>query len=337
VLAAIVLALMTCFWLIAGVSVLLSALLIHPPQTAQYPAIEAVQIVMGFVILLICGFCTYTVVGLFRIQRWARISILTIGGVLAFFSLTSAIMDAVLALSSLMEQGSARDVSPALMKAVFLGMSGVSLVFALVGVWWLVYFNLRRIRALFAERESRIQAEAVPAGWDPAANVPPVSVRPGRSVVETFVICLGVLYLAGAAVLILDAFLHVPLFLLGFILRGATSAVVLLACCVFNVWVGIGLLRRVRAAWVGAFVVNGLGLISLAGLLLPRVRAQMNAYQMEVMRSMLHGALPTVPPNTFMEGPILAISAIGGIAACCAVIWLLILARPLFERKAIPN
>jgi hypothetical protein len=86
VFAAIALALMTCTGFLSAVSVFVTAALVRVPQLEQAPLIEAVDVVMGIVMLLISGYCAWTVVGLFRMKKWARISILVLGGIIAFFS-----------------------------------------------------------------------------------------------------------------------------------------------------------------------------------------------------------------------------------------------------------
>lgn len=331
VLAAMSLALMTCFWLMVGGLGLFSGMFLHTPQIEQYPAIAAIQIASSLAILTICAFCVFTVVGLFRVKNWARISILILGGLLAFISLVSAIGYAVMAMSSLMDQPDTSGTSPIALKFIFLSMSSVSLVVMLIGVWWLVYFNLRRIRALFATRATQVLPDPTVAMPMPVMTPVPIPAKRGRSVIETLMIGLAVLYVLGVAGFIFNAVLQVPIFFLGFIFRGTAAMVLMLAFSVLNLWVGIGLLRRMKAAWVGAFVINGLGLLSILGLVLPSVRARMAAYQQEVMRSMFHGALPAVPLNQLLQGPVYVISALSGILTVGAVIWLLVLAKPLFE------
>jgi hypothetical protein len=63
-----------------------SAFAIRGSNTYQYPGMTAVQIGMGMVVLMISCGCAAVVVGLFRIKRWARLSVLLLGGLLAFLS-----------------------------------------------------------------------------------------------------------------------------------------------------------------------------------------------------------------------------------------------------------
>jgi len=336
VVAAVVLGLMTCWGLLSGALVIFGAIFVHSPQLDQYPVIEAVQIVMGVVVLLISGFCAYTVVGLFRMRNWARITILILGGLIAFFSLLSAGVYAAMALSSLAAHANAPGVSPFMMKAILLGVSGFSAVVGLIGVWWLVYFNLKRVRMLFAvgspghQQEIASQVPVAPAQIEPSGG--------NRSVMEAMLIGLAALYLLGSVALVIEAFLQVPIFFLGYVFRGTSAALILLAFGVINIWLGIGLLRRQKAAWVGALAVNGIGLVSLLGFLSPHMRAQMASYELEVTHRMLGAMSPPLQQQNqieAMQGWAFLPGAIVGTVILGAIIWFLLLARPLFERKGV--
>ena len=336
VIAAIVLALMSCVGLLGGFFTLMGAVFVRTPQLAQYPVIESVQICLGIVVLLISAFCAWTVVGLFRVQKWARFSILFLGGLLAFFSFANAAIYLVLSFSSFASFATppnAPGVSPLVMKAIFLGLAGFSLLFTLVGVWWLVYFNLRRTRAVFAMNGAQPFPELLSQGPAAVEGVWIDPNKPKRSVIELLVICLAVLYFFGALWGVIEAFVRFPLFFLGFIFRGNSASVVGLVMAAIDIGLGIGLLRRMKPAWAVALAFNALGLVYMLFMLTPHYRATFADYQQEMFRHTFSGAFPYPPPNQLMMGPILIVSAIFGCLMVGAVFWLLIRARPLFEQK----
>jgi len=183
ILAAIVLALMTCYGLLAGATIAFIAFASRTPQTAKYPIVMAIELAMGGISLLISGFCAATAVGLFRIQRWARYGILILGGLLAIFSALFAIGSIAFAFSSFLANpptttSNAPPFNPAVIKTIFLGMGGFFLIVSLIGIWWLVYFNLRRIRALFDPNRYPVLDQ--PLSLDPQFSVA-INAQPKRT------------------------------------------------------------------------------------------------------------------------------------------------------------
>ena len=95
-----------------------------------------------------------TSIGLFRMYRWARYSVLVIGGCLAVFCLPAMFFSLVLIFIPLPMPAT---VDPSQLNTVhsftkiILGV--VAAIYGIVGglgVFWLVYFNLKKVRAAFA-------------------------------------------------------------------------------------------------------------------------------------------------------------------------------------------
>ena len=96
--------------------------------------------------------CFWTVVGLFRFRLWARYSMIVLGVLdfLFFASLSAGLVwlrsnPFVVAMEARPNPG--MPVSPG---ALMIGLSAFYAVLALIGVWWVVYFNLARVRLAFA-------------------------------------------------------------------------------------------------------------------------------------------------------------------------------------------
>jgi hypothetical protein len=336
VLAAIVLALFTCLGVLSGIASFLTPILVHPPQLEQYRVIEVTQITFGILLLLLCALCGWMVVGLFRVKRWARVGMIVLGAVVAVISFPSAVLYFVLAFVPMPIPQGSPTIAPAMMKLVFFGLAGFSLLFTLIGVWWLVYFNLRSVRALFGGNGApgsgaRAQLEIVSQAPAQAAGVWTDPRKPARSVIEVMVICLAVLYLLGALYGIAEVLVRFPLFLFGHVIRGTSAAMVGIVMTVINLWLGIGLLRKMKAAWITAIVFNALWVVFAAQIFSPSYRSGMETYQRELMAQ---SPFPMVPGAPVIDlGPIYCVMGIFTVLIVGGILWLLWRAKPLFEPK----
>lgn len=176
-----------------------------------------------FIALALWGILT--TVGIFRLRRWARYSILIIGGALALFGLVALLVTLAILIFP-MNVAAGPDASQVqTVQAMTRVMFGViALIHALataVGISWLVYFNLKKVRELFAGAIGSI----------------PQSRRP------FLISVLAVLNLIGAAGCLLMAFLPLPAVIVGLILYGWQKAVLYLALAALQAAVGIGLWR----------------------------------------------------------------------------------------------
>jgi hypothetical protein len=325
ILAAIALALMTCMGLLSGAMMVLVSTFIHSPETAQFPAIKMIGIGIGVLTLLISGFCVWTVVGLFRVRKWARISILILGGLVALFALLGALSSVVAALGQSMVPQSSPGLPPGTMKIVLLGTAAFYFCVGLIGVWWLVYFNLRRVRAVFTAYGAlrRNGVASPPSMWiDPNVQ--------RHSAIGILVNCLAALYILGAVSGLVCAFLHLPLFFLGHIFHGTPAALFLLITSAIGIGIATGLVRRMKVAWIAALVFNALGVISELALVVPANRAAIGSYQQEIFARMFH-AFPMRSTIQLMPDQTIIIGAISGTLMFIAIFWLLIRARSLFQ------
>jgi hypothetical protein len=150
--AAIVLALMGAFGLI---SLAFSVVTLFLTSHAIAPSIPTVRILLAAVHLLMLAavfWCFWTAVGLFRFRRWARRSMIVIGilDFLFFASLSGGLIwlhgnPFVTAMDA--RPNPSMPFSPG---ALMLGLSAFYGLLALIGVWWVVYFSLARVRLAFA-------------------------------------------------------------------------------------------------------------------------------------------------------------------------------------------
>jgi len=151
--AAIVLALLGVFGLL---SIAFSIVTLFLASHAIAPNISSVRVLLAVAHLLLLAvvfWCFWTVVGLFRFRRRARYSIIVLGILdFLFFAALSAGLawlhgnPFVAAMDARPNPG--MPFSPG---ALMIGLSAFYAVLAIVGVWWVVYFNLGHVRLAFAE------------------------------------------------------------------------------------------------------------------------------------------------------------------------------------------
>lgn len=287
--AAVVLGLMTAMGLLGCVFAVLGIFLAPP-----VPSVANVRIIMAATDLLMlawCLFCAWTVVGLFRMQRWARYAILVIGGCVAAFS-------GIAAAGMLLVRNTIpppAPPSPVPMNVIFAGIAGVYASIALVGVWWLVYFNLRSVRAAFAGVSENTPLAGVILPSTPASITPQGAAMPGWRIVIIVWAWLMLVSLLYFPVLLM---MHLPIFLFGFTLRGAAAAAVLLVLLPVQVYLGIGLLKKWKAAWYVGLLWQIYSIAVFAAFLVPGVWARFVAYDQELATHwIVTGAAQTMMPN----------------------------------------
>jgi hypothetical protein len=197
-----------------------------------------------FIALALWGILTS--IGLLRLRRWARYSILIIGGALALLGLLSLPVMLVM-LFVPMNVASGADASQiqtvqTITKIMFGAIVLMYATIAAVGISWLVYFNKKKVRELFA------------GGAGSASQ--------GR---RPFLISvLAVLNLIGAGGCVLAAFLPLPAVVCGLVLHGWQKAVLYLVIAALQAAMGIGLWRLHEWGRKLALGVLALGVVQAA-------------------------------------------------------------------------
>lgn len=266
--SAIVLILVSFLPLLLGIGTLAaSAFIAHVPQTSQPVAqpgwIRSILIAEGIVFVVAAFWGWITAVGLFRLRRWARISVLVIAGGQALFSLMFLLIAVLTSLISLPatanETAEQAATSHSIQHAVSAGFAGFSVVLLGISLWWLIYFTRKSVR------------EGFPVG---AGDVAP-SRRP------LLIAALAVLNGIGALSLLFTAFLPLPTFLFGIILQGWEKSLALLlyavaiAASAYGLWTLREWGRRLTIALQGLGIVQSLFLVTQSQVFL-RYRDQLN-------------------------------------------------------------
>jgi hypothetical protein len=176
-----------------------------------------------FVALAVWGILT--TISLFRLRRWARYSMLVIAGGLALFGLVSLVSTLVMVavpppVPDSVDAYQAPMVRETI-KFVFAIVAFIYGIVCVVGISWLVYFNLKRVREVFAG-----------APGEAAESRRPFLIS-----------LLAVLSMIGAGSCLLTVFLPLPGALFGWILYGWGKVALYLVFSALEVAVGVGLWR----------------------------------------------------------------------------------------------
>ena len=351
--------------LMAGISVLGAVIVQHTPMTLEAPGVPQSSSfmlgVMAFSVLLYLALAAWaitTVVGLFRMRNWARISIMVIGAGIAVIGLFSTLMSA--AMPAMMKSvPMPPNTNPAMLRGTFLFIAILWLFIAAIGIWWLVYFALRHTREAFAQAAlqrglplsgaGRIAAYPAPSSpmtdftvarpvvYEPPplpaeTYYPPIPPQPAAPARPTSITIIAVLMFIGAFTTLLMTLLPIPAFFFGVVLPGWTGRVLYLVFTCLSGFAAVGLLRLQKPAWVLTFAFYGLGLLNILSMALPGVRQRMLDYQQSLSHTM-RGGMPAPVFGQSLMNFILLWSMVFDVFLIVFLMVLLWRARWAFEAK----
>jgi hypothetical protein len=260
------------------------------------PANNAPGVIGGAVIFaVLAGVGIWTSVGLFRLRRWARTSILIFATFLAACSVFALLVTMVVPIPPDFGSGTAHTFRQT--AAVTFGIP------LAIAVWWLIQFNMSSTKAAFSS--------------------PIESVAPDRPLTITVLAWTSIV---GAAWCLFPLLSRVPLFLFGAIFDGWAAAIIYVLIAALSLYIGKGLLDlRERARVVAiAWFVFGFFHMSLITIV-PSWRQRM----VEVERSLVPDQQASI---SFDQGIVmnLMLAAVALVAA--AAIWILMRDRYAFVR-----
>jgi len=242
IIAAAVVALVGSVLFFLGDAAGLVGILLMPPPSSPQNLHQDLQgyakaMSIGTAMLMICvsffGFATG--IGLLRLKNWARISAIVWSSFCVFFGVTGIFFALLMPFGQMPNQATAPAGVLSWMRPLLLILYGVPLA---VGVWWLILFTRKNIKAKFAAEtaSSSLTAELRPRcpvaitviAWffiGSAANVVPVPFVPFR----------------------------IPLILFGYIIPGVSGTFFLILSGLLLLVAGIGLLKLQR--WCYPFTI----------------------------------------------------------------------------------
>lgn len=301
------------------------------PATPAPPAMVVTAIVGVFagLLVLLAIWAIVTLIGLVRLKNWARYSVLVIGGCMTAFGLIAAC--GILLMAAMGDQFLAtannpppQNVPPHLMQGILLTIGLFYGLMAAIGIAWLIYFNLKSVKFSFVP---------LPPTYSDA-TLPPPALFPATPRTPTAVVVLACLFLLGTLICLMMPLLPFPAFLFGFILTGPSVKIVYLLIALVNTAIGIGLLRRDNRARLATYWLIALGSINFVLIATPWYRSKLQTYNLAVTRSLTPAWVPPTPPVSY-SGPMLAFSAVIGIATYAVVVWILHRYRAAFQSRGV--
>ena len=237
------------------------------PAAALPPWMPIFMYVLAGFFAALAAWGIITAIGLFRMYRWARYSVLVIGGCLAVICLPSMLLSLVMMFIPLPMPTT---VDPSQMntvhgftKIIFGVVAAIYGIVGGVGVFWLVYFNLKKVRAAFADT--------------PGEYVP--GPRP------LLISMIAVLDMVGVLTMIVWLLLPFPGAFIVWILQGWQKAVFALSYAVVLAATAYGLWHLKEWGRRLAIAVQVVGLVQYTAFLLrPSVFANYNAQVQTAMK-----------------------------------------------------
>lgn len=301
-------------------------------QVANFPMdLGSILIAEAIVVFAFAAWGLATGIGLLYLKRWARISLLVFAGMLAFISLFSAVFVAFLPLPAANDPNLPANFT-SLMRV---GMGLFYGVFAVLGGFWLYFFNKRSIRAQFQTMLPVPESAAgdLFVGTGVPAPVTNQSARPlSITIIGWFLLISAAL--APLFVLVngtLFRGIQFPLYFLGAFLFGRSAHVIFILWMAAQLAAAAGLLKLKR--W-GLFTTIGLQSLALAnGLLLLSIPGHRAKFQqiMETMIASLNARMhQPAPPFDFPTW----IGFVSSFPIVGIILWFLITRRHAFTSGA---
>jgi hypothetical protein len=315
--AAAVVAILSGALLVVGSSIaFLGMLLIKLPNTPSDlpPSVKTLGLATQGFLICLSLFGVATGIGLIYLRKWARISILIWGGFSAFFGVIGIPIALLMPFSQTPNVPDLPAEGVHLFRGILLIIYGMPL---LIGIWWLILFNRKSVKAQFAGQE---------ASGDQGLPQKPACPFP--------IAVLAWIYVASVLNLLFLPLLpfHVPLMVFGYVLPGSAGKIgLIIASLTFGI-AGIGLLKL--KPWSYSLTI-GLQLFWLASgivsALTPNYTAVMDSYMKEVQAS-FH--LPETPSSPFNFAQHYGWMMAGGLVFAGAILGLLVYYRPRFLEAA---
>lgn len=304
VVAAVVLGLMALVAILGTLVSLVASVYMHPP--VNIPGYHVFMVLINLVALGIFGFCVWTVVGLFKMRRWARVAIVVIGGLdFVFCAVAGFGILAARHLVPVMPPPPPGMAQPGLdlsmLPMIFELMAAFYFFIALIGVWWLVYFNLPSVRAAFSGANLLVtNPDILPPGGAAAFPIATQAGTPGWRIV---IIAWACFMLLGVLSLPLVLVLHTPIFLFGAVVTGTMELLVLVLMGIIELVMGIGLIRKWKAAWYVALFWQLYTIAYSLSMLIPGMWTRFIACEEQASAKFAPAGSPVFPMEEFFRGP----------------------------------
>jgi hypothetical protein len=262
------------------------------PAAASTPAFTRdAGLIVAVLMLGLAGWGIATGSNLLRVREWARISMIMFSGLLLVMAVPGLLMMLVMPLpnppASAYPPGAGIPSPEHLMTAVRVVMAVFYALLALLGGWWIYFFNSKPVREMF-----RGAATAQSSTWAPAVLAP--SEIPGMPKRPVSITIIAYLTLVGACMFPILNILHLPLTFLGFFFTGGKATLIIVGYMSVQLLMAYGLLKlEMWGRGLAIYYFNFAIFNSVISVILPGAQAR---YE-EAMSSM-QGSLG-LPPSQF--------------------------------------
>ena len=296
-----------------------------PPVAANFLLLFSIG--TSLFMALLATWAIFTIVGLLRLRNWGRISVLIIGGCLAATcGLAAAGLVISLIVSSTWNQPGnlPPNLPPHFAAFMFASIAFFYACLAAIGIWWLVYFNRRKVKAFFVSPAVNAYSQPTPYSYPiDSTYTAPQLIKPGRFAnVPVGIVILACFFLLSSLMCVVMAFVPFPAFLLGFIISGPAKYALYVAFAACSGFIGYGLLHLDNRARIATLAFLGFGVVNTASILLPRGRSQFLLYNEQMMQRFQVPGVPTTPMPGLTYASLI-VGSLTGLAFTGFLMWLL--------------
>ena len=268
------------------------------PAPVNLGAIVAVEA------LFIFGFGAWGLasgVGLLKLKQWARISVIVFAAILVFCCVPAGLLMAFIPLPNT----SAPNLPGDIMIIMRVGMVAFYGAFALLGGFWLYFFNRKSVREQFQVQRPVVNTSAKPFSWEAPITVPDMPATelagPIRRERPLSISIIGWFLLVTSALAAIwlplshrfMSGMEFPMYFLGRFLFGRSAYTILVVWMIAQAVAAIGLLKLKRAGLFATIALQCLTLLNVTMLVaIPTARAR---YQ-QIMDNMM-GTMTANMPN----------------------------------------
>lgn len=313
-LSAVIVLLGSVLTLLLGLVVAAIGLMPTDPRIGALRPLFLVEAVI-FGVVAVLGMATG--VDLFRLRRWARISLIVFA---AFLCLTGFTAGGMMLVIPLPAPANAPAGFARTMMGVRLGIAGFYFLLLALGGWWIWLFTRAGVKAQFEMTAASPRTAGVPAGAPAASRV---GVAQGRPVSITII---AVLILMGSLSFPAMLLLRFPAYVFGNLIDGWGAVTFYLGFSAAHLAIGMGLLKLRPWSRLAAIGIYLFGLLNTATMLLPG--------RMEALMELTWSRFPAVmrPPVNFPMPPVWFTMA-PGIVMMAVILYFLVREREAFGKR----
>ncbi|MFZ0582298.1 MAG: hypothetical protein WAN72_14750 [Candidatus Acidiferrales bacterium] len=190
-------------------------------------------------ILFMLAFAVWGVatgINLLRLRAWARISMVLFSAFLLVVAVPGILMMLFVPLPATIDATNP-ELTQKVMATARVGMVMVYAILAVLGVWWLYFFNSRPVKEQFGRPDAPAPASQAVWGAPAAAAVSEQLKRPLSITIIAYVSLLG------ACVLPLIQLMHVPMMFMGIFYTGWKASLIIMGFMSVQLMMAYGLLK----------------------------------------------------------------------------------------------